>query len=152
MSKIILGLDLGITSIGWAMVSVDDEKSKNKIIESGVRIFTIAEHPRDGKSLALPRRDARGARRTLQRKSKRMLKIKYLLLHYGLIASDNFEAIFIKDRVSRKDVWELRKDALERCLYGSELFRVLVHIAKHRGYASNSKSDEPIMSPEKQTT
>lgn len=142
MSKIILGLDLGITSIGWALVSIEDEKPKNKIIESGVRIFTIAEHPKDGKSLALPRREFRGARRTLQRKSKRMIKIKYLLLRYGLITSDDFDAIFLKDGVSRKDVWELRKDALERCLHGSELFRVMVHIAKHRGYASNSKSDE----------
>jgi CRISPR-associated endonuclease Csn1 len=55
MSKVILGLDLGITSIGWALVNVDDEDiANNHIIDSGVRIFTIAEHPKDGKSLALP--------------------------------------------------------------------------------------------------
>ncbi len=72
MAKIVLGLDLGITSIGWALAHVDDENSQNsKIIESGIRIFTIAEHPKDGKSLALPRREARGARRTTKRKLKK---------------------------------------------------------------------------------
>ena len=81
MANTILGLDLGITSIGWALANVDDTNpANNGIIESGVRIFTIAEHPKDGKSLALPRREARSARRTTKRKAQKLRAVKRLLV------------------------------------------------------------------------
>ena len=49
----ILGFDIGITSIGWAYVEGEELK------DCGVRIFTKAENPQNGESLALPRREAR---------------------------------------------------------------------------------------------
>ncbi|MCB4748272.1 MAG: hypothetical protein LGB54_06730, partial [Sulfurovum sp.] len=62
----ILGLEIGISSISWAVINYCNKNTDhNKIIKSGVRIFTQAEHPKDGSSLALPRRLARGTRRTL---------------------------------------------------------------------------------------
>ena len=143
MSKIILGLDLGITSIGWALVNVDDENSQNsKIIDSGVRIFTIAEHPKDGKSLALPRREARSARRTTKRKSQKIRAIKRLLLTNKIITQDELDTLFIGNK-KQKDVWELRREALYRELDNKELSRIMIHLAKHRGYSSNRKSEEP---------
>lgn len=143
MSKIILGLDLGITSIGWALVNTADEDTeKNKIIDSGVRIFTIAEHPKDGKSLALPRREARSVRRTTKRKAQRMRSIKQHLIKTKIIGNDELENLFIGNK-KQIDVWELRKKALYQLLNNKELARVMIHIAKHRGYASNRKSDEP---------
>lgn len=143
MSKIVLGLDLGITSIGWALVAINDENAqKSNIIDSGVRIFQIAEHPKDGKSLALPRREARSARRTAKRKVQRMKAVKQLLIRYKIISSDELEHLFIGNK-KQIDVWELRCDALCRLLNNKELSRVMVHIAKHRGYSSNRKSDEP---------
>ena len=143
MSKIILGLDLGITSIGWALVNVDDENTiNNKIIDSGVRIFTIAEHPKDGKSLALPRREARGARRTTKRKAQKIRAIKKLLVQNKIITQDELDNLFIGNK-HQKDVWELRREALYRKLDAKELSRVMIHLAKHRGYHSNRKSEEP---------
>ena len=143
MSKIVLGLDLGITSIGWALAEIDDKNRDNsKIIDSGVRIFTIAEHPKDGKSLALPRREARSARRSTRRKRQRMRAIKRMLVARKIITDEELEHLFIGNK-GQADVWSLRKDALHRLLTNKELARVLVHIAKHRGYASNRKSDEP---------
>lgn len=143
MSKIILGLDLGITSIGWAFVNVDEENSQNsKIIESGVRIFTAAEHPKDGKSLALPRREARSARRTTKRKAQKIRAIKRVLLQNKVISELELEQLFIGNK-GQKDVWELRRDGLYRLLNAKEFARVMIHIAKHRGYASNRKSEEP---------
>lgn len=71
MIEKILGLDIGISSLGWAVINYDKEKKENnKIIKSGVRIFTVAENPKTGESLALPRRNARGARRTIKEKHK----------------------------------------------------------------------------------
>jgi CRISPR-associated endonuclease Csn1 len=71
MVERILGLDIGIASLGWAVIDYDKENQENnKIVKSGVRIFTIAENPKTGESLALPRRNARGARRTNKRKNR----------------------------------------------------------------------------------
>ncbi len=143
MSKIILGLDLGITSIGWALVEFDkDNVDNNKIIESGVRIFTIAEHPKDGKSLALPRREARSARRTTKRKAQRLRAVKRLLVKNKIISVDELDGLFIGNK-AQKDIWELRRDALYKELNNKELSRIMIHLAKHRGYYSNRKSEKP---------
>lgn len=147
MSKIILGLDLGITSIGWALVNVDDNIKNNKIIDSGVRIFTIAEHPKDGKSLALPRREARGSRRTTKRKAQKLRAIRRLLLKNKIITQDELDSLFIGNKW-QKDVWELRRDALYRELDNKELSRIMVHLAKHRGYFSNRKSEDIVNNDE----
>ncbi len=143
MSKVILGLDLGITSIGWALVMLDDANgANNKIITSGVRIFTIAEHPKDGKSLALPRREARSARRNTKRKAQKLRAIKRLLLKEKVLTQDELDNLFIGNK-GQKDVWDLRKEALYRELDNKELSRIMIHLAKHRGYFSNRKSEKP---------
>ncbi|PGU11496.1 hypothetical protein COD23_30555, partial [Bacillus thuringiensis] len=66
--RYVLGLDIGIASCGWAVIN----QEKERIEDLGVRIFDKAENPKDGKSLAAPRRDARSTRRTLRRKKHRM--------------------------------------------------------------------------------
>ena len=143
MGRKILGIHIGIASIGWAFVECND---KNKIIKSGVRIFIQAEHPKDGSSLSMPRRLARSTRRTLKRKRQRIKKIKNLLIeHLGLGKEDLFIDIHDKTIYSQKnriDVWQLRSESLQRKLSKEEFARVLTHIAKRRGYKSNRKIDE----------
>jgi len=149
MLEKILGLDLGISSIGWAVIEYDKELSKkedfssNKIIKSGVRIFTAAENPKTGESLALPRRLSRGARRTTKRKSQRIYAIKKICLKNLEISENN---LFSQDNIFKekhlKDVWLLRAKALRRILEPKEFARVLIHIAKRRGYKSNRKVDK----------
>jgi len=144
MSERILGLDIGISSLGWALVDYDKENSlNNKIIKSGVRIFTIAENPKTGESLALPRRLARGARRINKRKKQRVKAIKSLFIKYLNLSKDE---LFGEDNIfngkKQKDVWQLRDKALKRELTNVEFARVLTHIAKRRGYKSNRKVDE----------
>ena len=143
MSKIVLGLDLGIASIGWALVNVDDDRTENnEILDSGVRIFQIAENPKDGKSLALPRREARGVRRTTKRRAQKLKAVKRLLLEKKVISQEELNNLFIGNK-GQIDVWTLRKEALNRLLGPKELSRIMIHMAKHRGYFSNRKSDEP---------
>lgn len=151
MSQRILGLDIGIASVGWAVINYDKEDAtQNKIIKSGVRIFTQAEHPKDGSSLAMPRRLARGARRTLKRKRQRMKGIKNLFIKYFELSKNDFfigsddsdNTIYNKEGRGRINVWQLRDEALRRKLTNIELTRVLTHIAKRRGYKSNRKVDE----------
>ena len=70
-----IGLDIGITSVGWAAVELNTEDEPIRIIDLGVRIFDAAENPKDGASLALPRREARSARRRLRRHRHRLERI-----------------------------------------------------------------------------
>ena len=147
MYQRILGLDIGISSIGWAVINYSKEDAvQNRIIKSGVRIFTQAENPKDGKSLAEPRRLARGARRTLRRKRQRMKAIKRLFVKYFALAESD---LFVGERDNtiyskkgRIDVWQLRAEAVTRELNNEEFARVLTHIAKRRGYKSNRKVEE----------
>lgn len=137
----ILGLDIGITSIGWALIQADKTfKQNNQIIDCGVRLFTQAENPKNGESLALPRREARSARRIIKRRKARILQIKKLLCkHFGF----EFEAFLPKEASlprffqTNKEFlspWELRSLGLDRKLNDVEFGRVLLHIAKRRGY------------------
>ena len=143
----ILGIDMGISSLGWALVEENRKREDNKIIDTGVRIFTKAENPKTGASLALPRREQRGARRVIRRKVVRMKAIKNLLIdHLALDKKDLFTSSdkgseTIYKAKNKKDIWLLRKEGLERKLTNKELARILTHIAKRRGYKSNAKSD-----------
>lgn len=136
------GFDLGIASIGWAVVDTEKENDNpetghaavGKIQQSGVRIFSIAENPKDGSSLASTRRERRLARRITRRKALRMKEIRALLADsLGECALNN----------GQYNVWALRAEhAFSRQLSVSELSSVLIHIAKHRGYKSMRKSIE----------
>lgn len=48
----ILGLDIGIASVGWAMVEIDEDENPICLIDLGVRVFERAEVPKTGDSLA----------------------------------------------------------------------------------------------------
>jgi len=67
-----LGLDIGITSVGWAVLEHNEEEEPVKIVDLGVRIFDRAENPKDGSSLARSRREARSARRRIRRHRHRI--------------------------------------------------------------------------------
>ena len=138
----ILGFDIGITSIGWAYVEGEELK------DCGVRIFTKAENPQNGDSLAAPRREARGVRRRLARRKVRLNVIKRLLCkEFGLNLSDYFanDGELPKAYETTKDTkspYELRTLALSQKLEVKDLARVILHIAKHRGYGNkHAKSD-----------
>ena len=63
-----LGLDLGTNSIGFALVAIDSNKNANKIIKTGVRIFSDGRNPKNKEPLSVARRNFRGARRNRDRK------------------------------------------------------------------------------------
>ena len=149
MLKRILGLDLGISSIGWGLIDFDDEEFINeeindngeseifakqgKIIDCGVRIFDPCENTKDKSPSALPRRTARLNRRRLARKSYRCRKIREMCESaFNITLSDDVFKNKAKNE-NFKDVWVLRKEALERKLSEIEISRVLCHIVKHRG-------------------
>ena len=75
-----LGLDLGIKSIGWAILSGE------RIAQAGVYLFETAEEISNGRlvSKAAERGRKRRIRRMLNRKARRGRHIRYLLQREGL--------------------------------------------------------------------
>lgn len=136
-----LGLDIGIASIGWAVLRNDAHGEPYRIENLGVRVFEKAEHPKTGASLALPRRQARGMRRCVRRKRHRKERIKNLIESIGLMSNEDMAHLFEQSSFA-KDVYTLRAEALDRKLQSDEWVRVLIHMAQRRGYRSNSKAEE----------
>lgn len=149
MKKKIFGFDLGIASVGWAVVEFDNEMFdpetgeviEGKLLKSGVRCFPVAENPKDGSSLAAPRREKRLARRTCRRKARRMDSIKKLFVAKGLVKSlEDLKDVYASQKDG--DVWNLRVKGLSQELSKEELIRVLTHLAKYRGFKSYRKAAE----------
>jgi len=159
--KIILGLDIGIGSVGWGLVQLTEEKyidekadgtvlekykiCDGKIIDTGVRTFQVPQD-RQKKSLALQRGLARRSRKTIRRKARRLKRLIRLAREFDLITDDFNHDNVLKpkkgDKESKWDIWLVRKEALERKLSDKEFFRVLYHIAKHRGFYFHTKAEE----------
>jgi len=133
--KYTLGLDIGIASVGWCVINEDQQRIENL----GVRTFDKAENPKNGSSLAEPRRLARGLRKRLHRKAQRMQDVKRLVITSGLISQNELEDLFTQN--NEISPYQLRAEGLDRLLTKDEWARVLIHLAKHRGFKSNSKRE-----------
>lgn len=134
--KYSLGLDIGTSSVGWAVLDLD----KERIHDLGVRIFERPEDPQNGDSLAKPRRDARSARRRLKRRRQRLNHLKQFFVDQNILTKDRVEEVLdYKSDFNKLDVYALRAKALTEELSPEELLKVLYQIAKRRGFKSNRK-------------
>ena len=82
--KYIIGLDVGIGSVGWAVVR--NEENCKRIEDFGVRIFDSGEDLKKQKRESQIRREYRGTRRQIRRRRQRKERLKnfldsILLLH-----------------------------------------------------------------------
>lgn len=143
----VIGFDIGINSIGWAFVENDELK------DCGVRIFTKAENPKNKESLALPRRNARSSRKRLKRRKLRLIAIKHILakelkLNYkDYIANDGDLPKAYEGKLT--SIYELKYKALTQKLEAKDLARVILHIAKHRGYMNKNEKNQTTLKKEK---
>lgn len=133
-----IGFDIGITSVGWAVVALDSEDKPYGIINMGSRVFDAAEQPKTGASLAAPRREARSARRRLRRHQHRLARIRRLLLTENMISQAELDTLFAG---KLEDIYTLRVKALDAPVSRTEFARILLHIAQRRGFRSNRKAE-----------
>jgi len=134
-----IGLDIGTTSVGFAILETDINNEPNRIIELGCRIFDCAEVPKTGASLATPRRLARGARRRNRRHKHRLERIKSLIIRYELLTKDDLERLY--STVNLPDIYQVRYEALDKKIDNENFARLLIHLAQRRGFKSNRKVD-----------
>ena len=144
--KRILGIDLGIASCGWAVIEAGE--NDGEIIATGVRCFDPPLVDKTGEPKSAERRSARGQRRVVRRRRQRMSAVRALLREHCLLSdaskpalADALRRVSPPHQKSQVTPWTLRSAAHERALTNDELAVVLGHIARHRGFRSNSKRD-----------
>ncbi len=176
-SDYVLGIDLGTSSVGWAIVGWRDGGPAG-LWRAGVRIFDAGMEVdnKSGKesSRNLARRTARLIRRQHWRKARRLRKIFNILKSYGLLPEGRVSSpeerqdyLNSLDRSILASAWFqekskddaiaepqqvmpyiLRAAALDEPLEPFFLGRAFYHIAQRRGFLSNRK--ESIATPSDQ--
>lgn len=133
-----LALDLGSTSLGWAIFRIDDNHQPVALIRAGVRIFGDGRNPKDGSSLAVTRREARAMRRRRDRLLRRKARMLELLQAYNFFPTDDAE----RKALEQLNPYQLRAEGLGRALTPAEFGRALFHMNQRRGFKSNRKTDK----------
>ena len=143
MSKHVLGLDLGVGSIGWCLIALDAQGDPAEILGMGSRVVPLTNLGDDkafSKGKAFTANQKRTARRTMRRGFARYQLRRYRLRRelekVGMLP----DAALIQ--LPLLELWELRERAatVGRRLTLPELGRVLCHINQKRGYR-HVKSD-----------
>jgi len=143
MSKHVLGLDLGVGSIGWCLIALDEQGDPAEILGMGSRVVPLTNLGDDkafSKGEAFTANQKRTARRTMRRGFARYQLRRYRLRRelekVGMLP----DAALIQ--LPLLELWELRERAATagEHLTLPELGRVLCHINQKRGYR-HVKSD-----------
>ena len=108
-----IGLDIGIASVGWAVV--DDDYN---IIESGANIFNEAKAASN-----VDRRTFRQTKRLLRRQKTRLRDFDILWINAGLDIP--------KEKVNKQLQFRVQGMTME--LSENELYAALKNMLKHRG-------------------
>lgn len=138
MKRIILGLDLGVSSIGWALIK--EETDATSIVALGSRIvpYKKGESQKFSKGVGESRNSIRTKARTARKGYDRyQLRRKYLvniLKENGMMPSEELK------KLPKMQLWELRSKAVNEEISKEELGRLLLWLNQKRGYKS-SRSD-----------
>ena len=143
MSKHVLGLDLGVGSIGWCLIALDAQGDPAEILGMGSRVVPL-NNATDAADFSIGKaftaNQERTARRTMRRGFARYQLRRYRLRRELAKVGMLPDAALIQ--LPLLELWELRERAAtagER-LTLPELGRVLCHINQKRGYR-HVKSD-----------
>ncbi|MFI3322117.1 MAG: type II CRISPR RNA-guided endonuclease Cas9 [Rikenellaceae bacterium] len=140
----ILGLDLGVGSIGWAIIKeAENESEESDIIRMGAKICSLTTEEiknfESGKSITIngERTAARSARRNLQRYKLRRAELISILKNEKII--EETQNLLEEGNFSTFETYRLRAKAAREMISLSEFARVLLMINKKRGYKSSRK-------------
>jgi CRISPR-associated endonuclease Csn1 len=155
--KKILGLDLGTTSIGWALVNeAENPNEKSSILRIGVRIINYdnfvsqetgkeikgdpADSFRAGKGVSpnAARTQSRSMRRNLQRYKLRRENLIDILKENNFVSGETI--LSENGNHTTFEAYRLRAKAVSEKISLQEFARVLLMINKKRGYKSSRKA------------
>lgn len=119
----ILALDIGIASVGWAVI----DKETEKVIEAGSNLFPEATAANNQ-----VRRSMRQARRLKRRERTRLNDFDRLWVHWE----------FNKPQDRDNDIVSLKVKALREEISMDELYLILYNYLKHRGISYLEDADD----------
>lgn len=131
--KKILGLDLGVSSIGWAIVSENDDI--REILGLGCRIIPL--NPDDKQEFSTGNSISKNKKRTIdrtQRKGYDRYQLRRKNLTRELLEKNMFDESILN--LKPLELWGLRAKAVNDKITLKELGRVLYHLNQKRGYKS----------------
>ncbi len=132
------GIDLGISSCGWAVLRrLPASGEAGQIEQIGSWMFDVPGTDKERTPKNQIRRSNRLLRRVIRRRRNRMAELRRLFHERGLLPSADPEAL--KKRKPGLDPWEIRAWALDKPLTPIEFAVACSHIAKRRGFKSAAK-------------
>lgn len=145
MKKVHIGLDIGITSVGWAIVD-----QNLKIIKHGVRLFSTVDDKKTWKLKNETRREKRSMRRQKNRRLNLKLDFIKLLKKHQLIDLEidpyfkkQYHDNFVKKYIDPKaNILELRTLGLTSALSLPQTIQVLYWYLSHRGFKYEIVDDQ----------
>ena len=140
--KKVLGLDLGVGSIGWCLIEKDDDNTPKRIIRMGSRIVPISSDEETGytKGNAISKNADRTAKRTARKCYDRYQLRRQALVNLikRLNMLPNKELMLEQTPL---EIWQKRADAASKEITLEALGRVLLHINQKRGYKHSRLSN-----------
>ena len=131
------GFDQGANSIGWTVIDLEN----NLLIDSGVRIFEAGSKDLgQGDNEISKNAERREYRARMRAKTRKKSRLKRLIKELQKI--DLLPNPITYEFYNELNPYELRSKAIDNKIEPFEIGRAIYHIAKHRGYKSNSKATE----------
>ena len=126
-----IGLDIGIGSVGFAVISRTN-KEDARIEDLGVRLFDSGETNDHKARKSQERRAHRSVRRLIRRRSHRKDRVKKFLQKINLISCDKLKVW--QEQNGNQNIFKVRLKGLEEKLTPEEIADCIIHICNHRGY------------------
>lgn len=143
--KKILGLDLGTNSIGWALVSTDENGKPNKIEGMGSRIIpmdaaTLSDFDKgNSKSQTAERTGFRGVRRIRERHLLRRERLHRILFKIGFLPNHYAQSIDFEKRLGQflsetepKIAWKKNSNGQYEFLFQNSFNEMLADFKEHQ--------------------
>jgi len=139
-NNLVLGLDVGTNSLGWALMKIFNNEVVG-IEDMGVNIFQRSVQDQSPIPKNVKRRESRLGRRRLQRLAKRKKKIRNYLVLCDMLPPSLKNNNNPEEELNKIGCpYLLRARALDHQLTRYQMGRVLLHFANYRGFQSNKKT------------
>lgn len=137
MKKYRLGIDVGTASVACAAFALDDECKPAELIHCKVRIFEEPLQPAKSGGAGAPKKAARRLARQMRRQHRRRsMRLRYIvnLWRKHRLGADPLEIPAVRDAQDPHEIHALRARSATERIPLDDLLRVLLHLAKRRGY------------------
>ena len=138
MKKIGIGLDVGIGSVGFAVLSYKNVYDA-RIEQIGVRLFDSGEEPKSKTSKNQGRREYRTGRRLIRRRHHRKERAKRFIERIGLLSVTKLKEW--QEVNGNQNIYSVRYRGLSERLTPEEIADCVIHFCNHRGYREFYEDD-----------